>query len=151
MIASIASTARALWLRINEPRSVSVMYFLAYLVLLCMGAYALVNPPTSIEGPIGTFAMNMLAGTLTFGASVGVVSVLPGIWWLERTAVLSISLSSTLYLIIIIALHTQGTGNRLLQAGFVCFVLIMQGVRWVRVAKRPYDPDRVNRAPEPAA
>lgn len=135
------------WQRIHEPRVIAVLYFAAYAGLLLAGTYALINPPSSVEGEVGTFAMYLLAGLLTFGASVGVAAVLPGIYWLERTAVLSIALASGLYLLIVITLHIQGTGNRLLQAGFIGFVLLMQGVRWERIRIRPYEPSRTVTAP----
>lgn len=128
--------------RINEPRVVSVLYFFMYLGLLVGGIAALVRPPTSIEGQIGTIAMVALAVLLTFGSFVGALAVLPGTWWLERTAVLSIGLAAFLYLLIVVTLHFTSAGNRLLQAGFVLFVLGAQGVRWARIARRPYDPER---------
>src|SRR5690625_6109186 len=62
---------RRLWARVNEPRIVSVSHALVYLVLLLAGLYALVNPPTTLEGAAGTFSMRLLAGTLAIGGAIG--------------------------------------------------------------------------------
>ena len=133
-----------LWLKINEPRIVSVTHAAVYFVLMSAGIYALVDAPNSVEGQAGDLAMMLLAGTLAVGGAIGVPTSLAGIWWLERTAVALVLLASGVYLGIIIALQlTSESGNRWLQAGFVFSVLALHLVRWHRVRQRPYDPDRV--------
>lgn len=133
---------RRLWGRVHQPRVISVLYFAIYLCMLGGGFAALVDPPASIEGEIGAASMIMLAGLLAFGGLIGAIASLPGIWWLERTAVLSIGLATVLYGGIIATLHYTGTGNRLLQLSFVLTVGLMQTVRWHRIRERPYDPSR---------
>ena len=134
---------RDLWQRVHEPRIVSGVTALTYLVLMSAGLYALANPPSSIEGEIGTLAMRILAGTLAIGGALGAPTTLAGIWWLERTAVLCVALSAAIYLMITVVLHvTSPSGNRLLQAAFIFTVLAMQVVRWHRIRERPYDPTR---------
>jgi len=130
------------WQKIREPRVISVTYFVIYAVLFAAAVSALLDPPRSVEGHIGAVAMTMLAAMLAFGGLVGAPSALFGIWWLERTAVFAIAVSAFIYGGIIIALHSVGTGNRLLQLGFVVTVFLMQIVRWHRIRQRPYDPDR---------
>ena len=135
-----------LWRKVNEPRVISALHAITYFVLMSVGLYALVNPPKSVEGSIGEFAMNLLAGTLAAGGAIGVPTSLSGIWWLERTATALVMLSSSIYLMIILTLHFTSTtgGNRLLQAGYVFTVLTLHITRWYRVKQRPYDPDRVD-------
>lgn len=135
------TVAHRLWSRINEPRVIAVLLFIQYATLAAGGAYSLIRPPSSLEGQIGISAMASLAGLLVFGGSIGAVAALPGIWWLERSAVLSIALAAGLYLTIIISLHVGGDGNRLLQASFVTATLLHQGVRWVRIRERSYRPE----------
>lgn len=131
------------WLRVHQPRAISGIYFVIYLILLGGGIAALLQPPTSIEGEIGSTAMFILAGLLTFGGLIGAIAALPGIWWLERTAVTSVALSAAVYGGIVATLQVTESGNRLLQLSFVLTVLLMQAVRWHRIHQRPYDPDRV--------
>ena len=131
-----------LWRKVREPRVISVTYFVIYGVLFAAAVSALLDPPRSVEGHIGAVAMTLLASMLAFGGLVGAPSALVGIWWLERTAVFAIAMSALIYGGIVAALHVTGTGNRLLQLGFVLAVLLMQIVRWHRIRQRPYDPDR---------
>lgn len=126
----------------REPRVVSVSHFFVYLVLFIGGVAALIDPPGSVEGHVGSLAMVLLAAMLTFGGLVGAPSALVGVWWLERTAVFSVAMSAFIYGGIIATLHVMGEGNRLLQLSFVVSVLFMQVVRWHRIRTRPYDPDR---------
>lgn len=130
-----------LWSKISEPRVIAVLLFAQYVILAAGGLYSLFIPPSSVKGQIGVSAMAMLAGLLVFGGTLGAIAALPGIWWLERSAVLSIALAGGLYLAIVLSLHIGGDGNRLLQAAFVTAALLHQGVRWVRIRERPYRPE----------
>lgn len=133
---------RAIWSRIHEPRVVAVLLFTQYTILAAAGTYALVEPPNSIEGEIGSLAMYMLAALLTLGGLIGSVAVLPGIYWLERFAVGSVFWAALIYLVIILVLHVQApVGNRLLQAGIVAYVVLQQPIRWTRIRERPYRPE----------
>jgi len=138
-----------MWRHINEPRVISITHALVYAVLLVVALYSLVNPPATVEGAVGAFSMRLLAATLAVGGALGLPTALAGIWWLERTAVMLVILSSAVYLAIILALQVTGdpAANRLLQAGFVFSVAALHFVRWHRVRQRPYDPDRVSVTP----
>lgn len=137
------NAARAVWFKIREPRVISVLYFFIYFVLFLGGTAALNDPPSTIAGEVGMVAMNLLSTILAFGGALGMVAALPGIWWLERIAVLSVSLSAAIYGYIILSLHVSTPGNRLLQISFIAVTLLMQGVRWHRIKERPYDPSKV--------
>lgn len=139
----------SLWQRINEPRVISVTHAAVYAVLCGVALGALVTPPATIDGAVGTLAMRLLAGTLAVGGALGAPTALAGIWWLERTAASLVMLASGIYLGIILALQVAGGpgSNRMLQAGYVLSVLLLHFVRWHRVRQRPYDPDRVSITP----
>lgn len=132
-----------LWSKIHEPRVVSVAYFLTYFSLFTGGVSSLVYPQQTIIGELGFAAMYALSAMLTFGGALGMVAALPGIWWLERIAVLSISMATTIYAVVVLILHINSEGNRLLQLSFIVVVGLLQLVRWVRIRERPYDPDKV--------
>jgi hypothetical protein len=137
---NLAEALRATWAKVHEPRVISIAYFVMYTAGACAGVYATITPPTSIEGQIGSTAMTALTVLLAFGCTLGAIAALPGIYWLERSAVTSIALAAAIYLAILATLQAQQPGNRMLQAWFVLFVLGMQAVRWVRVRERPYRP-----------
>lgn len=134
------SRVRRLWKKVHEPRTVSVLRFFMYLGFLTGGLSAVGNPPSTIEGAIGQSAMLTLAALLAFGGFIGAIAALPGIWWLERVALLAVIMSATIYGAIIATLHIQGTGNRTIQLSFVFAVTLSQFVRWARIKERPYDP-----------
>lgn len=136
------SILKALWARIQEPKVISVLYFLIYIVMSIGGVSALIDPPSSIAGEAGELTMLILALLLTLGGVIGSVSVLPGIWWLERIAVLSIGAGSLLYAVLVLALHVTQPGNRIMQLAFVFSIVLLQLVRWHRIHERPYDPAR---------
>lgn len=141
----MSTLIRQLWWRVNEPRIVSASHALVYSVLLCAGLYALVNPPSTLEGAAGAFSMRLLAGIFAIGGAIGVPTALAGIWWLERTAVAFIVLASGIYLALTLALQAQSAAgtNRFLTAAMIFSVLILHyPIRWHRVKQRPYDPDR---------
>lgn len=132
----------SLWGKISEPRVISLLMFVQYVVLAVGGYAALISPPATIEGEIGVYSMYMLAGLLAFGGTVGAVTVLPGVWWLERIAVLSVAIAAFIYGGVVTWLNISQSGNRMLQLSFIAAVLILQAVRWHRIHQRPYDPAR---------
>src|SRR5690625_7936790 len=94
-----------MWRMVREPRVISVLYFLIYLAFLAGGLSALIDPPRSIEGAIGSFSMYGLAGMLTFGGLIGAPSALVGIWWVEKLAVISVGMCVFIYCGMSTALH----------------------------------------------
>lgn len=136
------NTFKRLWSRVHPPRVIAVTYAALYSVLAWGGFMALIDPPSSIAGTLGSAAMTTLACLLILGGITGAPSALVGSWWLERIAVMSVAFSSGLYAIVIAVRQITETGNRQLQLAFVVTVLLMQLIRWVRIRQRPYDPAR---------
>lgn len=147
----MSNLLRRAWQRVHEPRVVSMLRCLMYLVLLGGGLAAIVHPPTSLEGEVGTLAMTALATLLAFGGLLGAIAALPGAWWLERTALLAIIAALMIYGLVVTIMHVQGTGNRLLQLSMIAAVILSQAIRWVRIRGRPYDPDLTTAATAPSA
>lgn len=135
-------SVKRLWLKIREPRTVSIAMFLAYVTMLFAGITVLFDPPGTLQGLIGSVSMTSLAILLVLGGGIGSIAALPGIYWLEMHAVLSIGLASAIYLFIVLTLHFTTGGNRLLQASFVVAVMLGLFARWVRLRERPYSPNR---------
>src|SRR5690625_3504574 len=133
--------ALRLWMRIREPRIISVLRFFMYLGFLAGGIATIHSPPTSIQGAMGLPAMIMLGWLLAAGALMGAVSVLPGAWWLERVGVATVALYCSGYMWIIMVLHVTEGSTRLLQAAAVFGIIFSQSIRFVSIWERPYDPD----------
>ena len=73
-----------LWLRIQEPRKQTTVYFFVYLLTAILGAAILTDPPRSLQGTIGGTLVLVWAVMLVLGGGTGLSTVLQGWWWLER-------------------------------------------------------------------
>lgn len=133
---------KILWGKIREPKTISILVSVAYLIGAIGGITVFLETPKTLEGAMGLYAMNVLAGALVLGGLVGTPSSLFGIWWAERIAISAVALATLLYLTVVLSLHTMESGNRLLQATFIFVVLLSQLARWHRIHLRPYDPAR---------
>lgn len=131
--------ARA-WGRIKEPRAVTFLAWLGYVALTIVGAYALVNPPSTVEGALGPFAMYAVAGMVFAGALAGTVGSLPGWYEVERLGIASILGGSVIYSTLVLILHFTESGNRSFQAGFILFAAASLASRWVRIKDQTYEP-----------
>lgn len=129
-----------LWARVAEPKIMTLLSSIAYLVAALAGGYAIINQPSSLTGMAGEVSMYLTAGALTFGGFVGAPTSLLGEWKIERFAGCFIMLGALIYLGVVLILHIQGEGNRLLQAGFISIVLLAALARTVHVWQRPIAP-----------
>lgn len=136
----MVTVLRDLWHKIQEPRVISVLVFLMYLVLTAGALSVLVSPPATIKGELGQGGMIALGSLVLMGGVMGTIAALPGIWWLERLAVAGIALGLSTYAAIILALHITEPGNRFFQFTVVVALIITQVVRWARIREYPYDP-----------
>lgn len=133
---------RRLYLRIQEPRVVSIIQWLIYLVTLGIGVTAFQRPPSSIEGALGVTLTTIWAVFLIVGGVLGAIAALPGIWWLERVAVLACGTGALMYGSVVLSLHYSETGNRLPQLGFVAIAVCAFAKRWFEIRRYAYDPER---------
>lgn len=139
-MAEVMDALRRLWLRVNEPRVVSVLRFLMYVVLFVGGVSAVTNPPTTMESALGQGAVVGLGMLLSFGCLLGAVSALPGMWFIERLGLVAISSALAIYGGVVFQLHLFSLGNRMLHLTIIIALILSQAIRWVRIKDRPYDP-----------
>lgn len=137
----IALMQRA-WGRVQEPKVITLYQFVIYVVVALTGLAAWFFPPTSIEGAIGPLLTRMLAGFLMVGGTLGAIAVLPGIWWLERAAVLACATGALIYGGVVLSLHITQTGSQLVQLGVITWALLSIAQRWHRIRRYAYDPER---------
>lgn len=96
-----------LYMKIAEPRVIRLLYFGIYLMMTMPGILLILSPPATIKDVVGYFYMYVLAAFLIVGGLFGVVSVLPGIWWLERVGIILLDTALAIYLVIVVTLHTS--------------------------------------------
>jgi len=120
-----ADFVHGLWMRIADPRVQRVAFFIAYLAVAQSGVNALIRPPSSIEGELGTVLTLIWALFLTFGGVVGAGTVLQGWNYLERLGVGALIVGAVMYGGIVLSLHFIQDGQRLTQWGFVTFCAVI--------------------------
>lgn len=131
---------RWLWAKIATPKWLTIITTIGYLIALGAGGYAIVNQPSSIEGAIGELAMYSISVLLVVSGALGAPTALFGEWKIERYAALLACLATVFYIAIILTLHVEGTGNRLLQAGQVSVAGLAMLSRTVWTWQRPLAP-----------
>ncbi|MGL3804730.1 hypothetical protein ACSYDW_01395 [Paeniglutamicibacter sp. R2-26] len=132
----------AVWLRIQEPRIVTVLQFVIYLCAAAAGYLALMNPPRSIEATAGaglTFYWSIL---LLGGGLLGAATVLPGWWLFERAATIACFGAASIYGVNLFSLDIAQSGNRLTQLLMVAIAALHFAARWFRIRRYSFDPER---------
>lgn len=131
---------RRAWLRVREPRVERSLMFAIYLAALVMGASAIVAPPQSIEGVIGSVLTYVWGALLVLCGGFGASGVLPGLWWSERVAVQAGFTGAAIYALVVIYLQSTSPGNRVPQACAVIIVALVFLGRGYKIRGVNYEP-----------
>jgi hypothetical protein len=107
-----------------------------YIVLGLYGLGILLHPPQAFENVIGqslvmAFAIFMLAGGI-FGA----FAILPGIWFVERVGLISLTSAMLIYVLLLFALGLQSYQLCIPIAFILVFTLRWLEIRWAQLAPR---------------
>lgn len=130
------------WLLIQEPRVVTVIQTLEYLIVLGIGMSVILRPPTSIRGELGPVLMDAVGMLLMLGGALGVVGTPRGIWWVERLGIIASCGGLLIYLSVVVQLEATTQGSRLLQLGVILLAVVGLIKRWARISRYQYDPER---------
>lgn len=91
------------YMMIAEPRVRRIIYFFIYACLAVAGSGVFFNPPRYLAGVAGGYFWIFTFGSfIVLGSLLALVAVLPGIWWLERAALVAIMTGVGLYSIILL-------------------------------------------------
>jgi len=86
---AVVPWAYKLFMKIAEPRVVRLGFFGVYICLMSLGTTILLRPPKSFQNIDMLWSVLtlhfVLSSFLILGGLLSAASVLPGIWWLERT------------------------------------------------------------------
>lgn len=132
----------ALWLRIQEPRVVTLAQTVIYLLCALGGIIAIIAPPMSIEvkyGPYVTFAWGSFA---LIGGVLGTWAAPAGKWLIEKPAIIACTTALTLYAGFILSLQLTVPGNRWVQLCFVLMVIAHFIGRYARIRPYSYEPGK---------
>lgn len=134
-------TLRSLWLKVQEPRALSVIYFFAYLAISVLGLAVAIDPPRSVQSSIGSLVI-VWGALLLIGGAIGSVSVLPGIWWLERAATGFCMTAISIYGVAVAAMPVTQVSTRIATLCFAIFALLAFAARLVKIRHYAYDPEK---------
>ncbi|MDQ0854771.1 lysylphosphatidylglycerol synthetase-like protein (DUF2156 family) [Arthrobacter sp. V4I6] len=131
-----------LWLRVQEPRALSVIYFFAYVAVTVVGLAVAADPPRSVQGTIGHTLMIVWSLLLLVGGVVGAGSVLQGAWWLERVGAIACGFAMLIYGVAITGLPATQISLRIATLSFIIFAALAFAARLVKVSRYAYDPEK---------
>ena len=135
----------AWWLRVREPGATIASTSVLWLVLVVLGVTSLINPPSTITHEVGPELAALWAWALIGGATLGVSGCLSVWWWIERTGICATATALTIWLITIPASPVTPPGVRWALVELVVAVLVVLGIRWLRVSGLQVDPTRAGR------
>lgn len=98
------------YMKIAEPRIIRLMQFVIYLCMFYAGLRLLIQPPPQFTSVLGLVLSYMFASFIFLGAMFGAIAVLPGIWWLERVGLISLSTGMGIYMIVAFSLGSSAMG-----------------------------------------
>lgn len=133
------------WARLHEPRVISAIYGGWWTLATVLGGYSIIWPPRTIEALAGDVLMMIIAGFITIGGIVGMVSVARGAFWSERFAVAFAVMGLCGYLAMVGYLWWSSEGNRGLQSFALVGAALFTGIRLHWVNDRPYSAQRTRR------
>lgn len=93
-----------IFMKIAEPRVQRVLQFGVYLFLGIAGVGVVSDPPSAYQHVIGLTLVYIFGAFLVLGSLFGLIAVLPGIYWLERSAIIFLTTAVLIYLVIAISL-----------------------------------------------
>ena len=142
MVTALKSTLHLLWLRVQEPRALSAIYFFAYLVISILGLAVVIDPPRTIQSSIGHALLIAWGTMLLIGGALGSVSVLPGIWWMERAATGFCMTAIAIYGATVCFMPVTQVSIRIASLCFIIFALLAFATRLVKIRHFAYDPEK---------
>lgn len=135
---------RSLWDMLAEPKVITALHVVVYVVLATAGWVAWVDQPEISVWVAGELMTDVWGWLLMVSSALGIAGCLPGIWWLERGGVIGVATACVMQLAIISGGHLDG-GALPIHAAFVLAVLLLMAVRWHRIRLADLDPARTPR------
>lgn len=125
-----------LFMKIAEPRIFRLLQFGVYILLSVAGIGVLFDTPDSIQEVLGNFLIYIFGGFVAVGSILGAFAVLPGIWWLERVALLALGTGVLMYVVITISLGVSIVGLTVYIAFILTFIQRWTEIRGSALAPR---------------
>lgn len=125
------------FLLIAEPRVIRIIMFFIYAIFLISGYLVVVKPSSSIIEVLGPDLPVIFGLFLSFGGAVGLIAVLPGVWWLERTGIISAGVGLLMYLTVVLSTASSSLGFP-----FAMLLIAFLLIRWMEIRRYQLAPRR---------
>lgn len=131
-----------LWLRVQEPRALSAIYFFAYLAVFVLGLAVATDPPRAVQGTVGETLVLWWAWMLLVGGGIGAATVLQGAWLFERAGSILCMSAMAIYGVAMASLPVSQQSLRVATLSFVTFSILAFAARLVQTLRYSYDPEK---------
>ena len=128
--------AHSLFMRIAEPRVLRILQFFIYVGMTIAGVTFLSQPPTLFENIAGPILVHVFGAFIASGSILGAFAVLPGIWWLERVAILLLGTGLAMYIVFVVTLGSSIIGIVMSIAFLLTFVQRWTEIKGAQLAPR---------------
>lgn len=125
---------RRLFYLIAEPRVVRIIQLFVYVCMAAIGVLIIADSSSALRHVLGAGLVWVFASFLICGGVLGAISVLPGVWWMERAAVIAIVTGLAIYVVVAIALSISGTSLLVALALIGCMTKRWMEIRRYQVA-----------------
>ena len=134
--------AKRFWHALPNPKPITVSYSLGYLVCLGIGVLAEVDPPNTFNYAWSDWVTRGWAALLILGGAAGAWAAPQGKWLIEKPAIVFAASGLAMYASVVLMLHLQQPGNRLIQFLLIILALDFLLVRYLRIHKYSYEPGK---------
>lgn len=136
-IMSAREAAFALFMRIEEPRIVRVFHFVIYSLLAVAGSGFVFSQPPVVQSVLGVTLSTVLGCSVLLGGLIGLVSIIPGVWWAERLAIILLVCGLLMYLVAV-----MGLGVSPIAIGIIASLILSLSLRWIEVRRYQHAPGK---------
>lgn len=99
-----------LFFKIKEPRTIRLVQFVIYACMVGAGHFIVTIQPALYTNILGHWLVIGFGGAILLGGLLGLIAVLPGIWWLERTAIIALWTGLAVFVVVQVALGISIVG-----------------------------------------
>lgn len=117
-------------MRVPEPRDLSLIFSLAYLLAFAGGVIAFVAPPQSISLITGPILLSIIGVFLIVGSLMSMVAGARDIWLIERLGVWLMGSAVFVYGIQVVIVQVTEPGSRYLQMIIIGLALLVFVIRY---------------------
>lgn len=124
------SWTKTWWMRVPEPRDLSLIFTITYLLALIGGVIAFVAPPQSISGLTGPILLSIIGVFLIVGSLMAMYAGAREVWLIERLGVWLMGSAVFVYGLQVGIIQATQPGSRYLQLTVICIALLVFVIRY---------------------